>query len=160
MENETHKLAEAKLKENKKMMEAFGIKEQDYNEGDAFNPEIQEQKKQERIAISEAKKAAYEQKKALREIEEKERVANRVRDETSMSEKPKRDYDNRDRDETRSKREFHDRSNRNDSRDRFRSEGRDSRRRDYDDRESKYHRNERENNDRYKILFFSFIIIL
>lgn len=60
---ETHEMAARKLQQMDKLKDAFGI-EGDINEGDAFNKELQEQKRQQRQAEREQRQAEREQKQA------------------------------------------------------------------------------------------------
>ncbi|KAL1927770.1 hypothetical protein VTP01DRAFT_3591 [Rhizomucor pusillus] len=69
-EHETHQRNAAKEIENKKMMQALKIRE-DYVEGAAFDRELQEQKRQEKIARRQAEQAR------LIELEEKKRSRRR-----------------------------------------------------------------------------------
>jgi len=66
-DQETHQIAARKAQQMDKLKNAFGFTE-DIKEGDAFNRELQEQKKLDRMAEREAKEAAR-----IREREERER---------------------------------------------------------------------------------------
>ncbi|KAJ1557306.1 RNA-splicing factor, partial [Cladochytrium tenue] len=65
--HDTHLLAEAKRLENEKLAAAFNIDAKSYVAGAAFNQELQEQKRRERIA--ERDRAEEERKKRLEEEE-------------------------------------------------------------------------------------------
>ncbi|RUO96704.1 hypothetical protein BC936DRAFT_141597, partial [Jimgerdemannia flammicorona] len=67
-EHETHQLSQAKQAENAKMMRAFNIDRDDYVEGASFDRELQERKKQERIA----KRVADEERRRKQAEERKE----------------------------------------------------------------------------------------
>ncbi|KAI8064644.1 hypothetical protein BC940DRAFT_242193 [Gongronella butleri] len=64
--HETHLLKEAKSKENEKVARAFRIDRQ-YEEGQAFNQELQQQKKEQRIRDREARQEEHERQKRRRE---------------------------------------------------------------------------------------------
>lgn len=66
---ETHEMAARKIQQMDKLKAAFGI-EGDVNEGDAFNSEVQEQKRQQR-------QQEWEQRQAEREARAKEAEARR-----------------------------------------------------------------------------------
>ncbi|RUS18132.1 hypothetical protein BC937DRAFT_89111, partial [Endogone sp. FLAS-F59071] len=68
-EHETHQLSQAKAAENTKMMRAFNINHDNYVEGAAFDRELQERKKQERVARRAAEEEARRQQAAAREKE-------------------------------------------------------------------------------------------
>lgn len=81
---ETHWLAERKQQELARLREAWGLT--GTNEGDAFNPEVQEAKKQARIAEREKKQ---QEKQELRERKEKEqrKAEKRAKNEAKQREK-------------------------------------------------------------------------
>ena len=68
---ETHWLAERKQEELARVRDAWGLG--DIKEGEAFNPEVQEAKKQARIAEREKAKQDKEAEKERREEEKKRR---------------------------------------------------------------------------------------
>ncbi|OZJ03944.1 hypothetical protein BZG36_02927 [Bifiguratus adelaidae] len=90
LEHETHKRAEAKQRENDKMMKALGIDRQDYTEGAAFDRDLQEQKKRARI---EAHEAAEEERRKTREHRERRR--SRSPDDRDLRRRESKSTDNR-----------------------------------------------------------------
>ena len=75
-EYQTHHLSQAKITENEKMMRALGINSQDYVEGAAFDRDLQEQKKRERIAQREKEIEERQKKSEERERDWREREKN------------------------------------------------------------------------------------
>ncbi|SAM05831.1 hypothetical protein [Absidia glauca] len=71
-EHETHLLQAAKAEENIKFANAFGIRHEDHVEGQAFDRELQEQKKQERM-----ERRRLEMEKQLERHERDEKAARR-----------------------------------------------------------------------------------
>ena len=58
-DNSTHAVAQRKGQEMKRLAAAFGVRE-DHQEGEAFDPEMQEQRRQERAAAHEARHREWE----------------------------------------------------------------------------------------------------
>lgn len=79
-DQETHQLAARKAQQMDKLKNAFGFTE-DIKEGDAFNRELQEQKKLDRIAEREAKEAARIQEREERERRREKEAKRRRKDE-------------------------------------------------------------------------------
>ncbi|CAB4406301.1 unnamed protein product [Rhizophagus irregularis] len=109
-EYQTHHLSQAKLSENEKMMRALGINSKDYVEGAAFDRDLQDQKKRERIAqrekeIEQRQKKLEEREHDFREREKKwetnrnknenQRSIHRERDRRSMEKDTDKKYHNR-----------------------------------------------------------------
>ncbi|PWN42248.1 cwf21-domain-containing protein [Ceraceosorus guamensis] len=81
--SDVHKLQAAKEVESSKFQRALGVSA-DYREGDAFNPEVQERRKlerieerkrrdEERVRVAAEREAAYKAARAAREKEEQDR---------------------------------------------------------------------------------------
>ena len=75
----THQISEAKELENARLMEAFGIRKDDYVEGSAFDPEAQAKKKAARQAEFEKRQAEREERDKEKERLDKERAKEKER---------------------------------------------------------------------------------
>ncbi|KAJ3217284.1 RNA-splicing factor [Dinochytrium kinnereticum] len=88
--HESHFLAEAKSAENERLAKAFGINSKNHKEGSAFDVELQEKKKQERIILQsqrdEERRKAFEEAKA-RQSKESQAEGGQGRDSRSEDRK-------------------------------------------------------------------------
>ncbi|TPX31634.1 hypothetical protein SeMB42_g07724 [Synchytrium endobioticum] len=92
----THQISEAKERENARLMDAFGIKKDEYVEGGSFDPEVQARKRAARQAAYERKQAEIVERAKERDKAQVERQ--RTDDEPRTREdRPRKDDDRRDR---------------------------------------------------------------
>ncbi|GFR40245.1 hypothetical protein Agub_g815, partial [Astrephomene gubernaculifera] len=87
--DETHAMAQRKVEQMSKLKAAFGVKD-DIREGDAFNRELQEQLKAQRMAEREAAQKAREEESKRREKEARRREKERAKEAKQREKEAKR----------------------------------------------------------------------